>query len=54
VSRCAFETHGMLNLGDVVLIAISSAPLSRKLTHDAAHNYARRLAERLVATDPDR
>jgi hypothetical protein len=46
VSRCAFETHGMLNLGDVVLIAISSA--------HAAHNHARRLAERLVATDPDR
>jgi bifunctional non-homologous end joining protein LigD len=30
------------------------APLSRKLTHDAAHRYARRLAHRLASTDPDR
>jgi bifunctional non-homologous end joining protein LigD len=30
------------------------APLPRKLTHDAAHNYARRLAQRLAATDPER
>jgi bifunctional non-homologous end joining protein LigD len=30
------------------------APLTGKLTHDAAHAYARRLAERLAATDPDR
>jgi bifunctional non-homologous end joining protein LigD len=30
------------------------APLSRKLTHDDAHNFARRLAQRLASTDPDR
>jgi bifunctional non-homologous end joining protein LigD len=30
------------------------APLSRKLTHDTAHAYARKLAERLARTDPDR
>jgi bifunctional non-homologous end joining protein LigD len=30
------------------------APLPRKLTHDAAHKYARRLAQRLARTDPDR
>jgi bifunctional non-homologous end joining protein LigD len=30
------------------------APLPGKLTHDDAHNYARRLAQRLGATDPDR
>jgi bifunctional non-homologous end joining protein LigD len=30
------------------------APLPGKLTHDAAHNYARRLAQRLASTDPDR
>jgi bifunctional non-homologous end joining protein LigD len=30
------------------------APLARKLTHDAAHAYARRLAQRLAATDTDR
>jgi bifunctional non-homologous end joining protein LigD len=30
------------------------APLARKLTHDAAHSYARRLAQRLAHTDPDR
>jgi bifunctional non-homologous end joining protein LigD len=30
------------------------APLSRKLTHDAAHAYARKLAQRLARTDPDR
>jgi bifunctional non-homologous end joining protein LigD len=30
------------------------APLAGKLAHDAAHAYARRLAERLAATDPDR
>jgi bifunctional non-homologous end joining protein LigD len=29
------------------------APLPRKLTHDAAHKYARRLAQRLASTDPD-
>jgi bifunctional non-homologous end joining protein LigD len=30
------------------------APLPRKLTHDAAHGYARRLAQRLASTDADR
>jgi bifunctional non-homologous end joining protein LigD len=30
------------------------APLAGKLTHDAAHAYARRLAERLAAIDADR
>jgi bifunctional non-homologous end joining protein LigD len=30
------------------------APLQRKLTHDAAHNYARRLAQQLASTDPER
>jgi bifunctional non-homologous end joining protein LigD len=30
------------------------APLARKLTHDAAHAYARRLAQQLARTDPDR
>jgi bifunctional non-homologous end joining protein LigD len=30
------------------------APLARKLTHDAAHVYARRLAQRLAATDRER
>jgi bifunctional non-homologous end joining protein LigD len=30
------------------------APLPRKLTHDAAHTYARALAQRLARTDPDR
>jgi bifunctional non-homologous end joining protein LigD len=30
------------------------APLPRKLRHDAAHNYARRLAQRLASTDPVR
>jgi bifunctional non-homologous end joining protein LigD len=30
------------------------APLAGKLTHDAAHDYARRLAQRLARTDPDR
>jgi bifunctional non-homologous end joining protein LigD len=30
------------------------APLARKLTHDAAHAYGRRLAHRLAATDKDR
>jgi bifunctional non-homologous end joining protein LigD len=30
------------------------APLRRKLTHDAAHAYARRLAQRLAASDPER
>jgi bifunctional non-homologous end joining protein LigD len=30
------------------------APLPRKLTHDAAHAYARRLAQRLTAIDADR
>jgi bifunctional non-homologous end joining protein LigD len=30
------------------------APLAGKLTHDAAHAYARRLAERLAATDRER
>jgi bifunctional non-homologous end joining protein LigD len=30
------------------------APLARKLTHDAAHAYARRLAQRLASTDRER
>lgn len=30
------------------------APLPRKLTHDAAHAYARRLAQRLASTDRER
>jgi bifunctional non-homologous end joining protein LigD len=30
------------------------APLPRKLIHDAVHNYARRLAQRLESTEPDR
>jgi bifunctional non-homologous end joining protein LigD len=30
------------------------APLPRKLTHDDAHNYARRLAQQLASTDPNR
>jgi bifunctional non-homologous end joining protein LigD len=30
------------------------APLAQKLSHDAAHNYARRLAQQLARTDPDR
>jgi bifunctional non-homologous end joining protein LigD len=30
------------------------APLARKLTHDAAHTYARRLAQRLADMDADR
>ena len=30
------------------------APLARKLRHDAAHNYARRLAQQFARTDPDR
>jgi bifunctional non-homologous end joining protein LigD len=30
------------------------APLPRKLTHDAAHDYARRLAQRVASTDTDR
>jgi bifunctional non-homologous end joining protein LigD len=30
------------------------APLSRKLTHDAAHAHARRLAQRLARTDAER
>ena len=30
------------------------APLERAMTHDAAHVYARRLAQRLVGTAPDR
>jgi bifunctional non-homologous end joining protein LigD len=30
------------------------APLPRKLTHDAAHAYARRLAQRLARTDAER
>jgi bifunctional non-homologous end joining protein LigD len=29
-------------------------PLPQTLTHDAAHNYARRLAQQLARTDPDR
>jgi bifunctional non-homologous end joining protein LigD len=30
------------------------APLPQTLRHDAAHNYARRLAQQLARTDPDR
>jgi bifunctional non-homologous end joining protein LigD len=30
-----------------------AAPLAPKLTHDAAHAYARRLAQQLAATDPE-
>jgi hypothetical protein len=29
------------------------APLAPKLSHDAAHAYARRLARQLAATDPE-
>jgi bifunctional non-homologous end joining protein LigD len=30
------------------------APLARDMTHDAAHQYSRELAQRIAGTDPDR